>query len=437
MDIASSRHADFPQTIVNQDQFTGRPVLRGLQRGSLWLLAAVSPFVFIEPSPYEFAFLVVLVIFIGTGLRFAPAAMSLVAILAILNVGYTIGAINLLEKQEVLYWVLTSWYLALTAIFFALVLSENTHERLDALLRGYRFAAVAVSLLAIAGYFNLIPGAQEQLTLYSRARGTFKDPNVLGGFLILPAIYCLQKVIDEQARRALRNAVAFAIISLAVLLSFSRAAWGILAVTALMSVTLNFLTTSSARKKLRILILVMLAAGVAAATLSVLLSFDAFANLFKERASLVQGYDAGRFGRFGRHILGAEMALDYPFGIGPLQFSRFFPEDTHNSFLNAFMSGGWLSGVTYPLLIVATLLLSLRSQFVTAPWSQASKVLFVTFIGLAAESLIIDTDHWRHFFLLIGAVWGVSIASSRLANTTEMAQADAAGKLSWTSRGHA
>jgi hypothetical protein len=433
MDIVSSRHADFSQLTADQDQFTGRPVLRGLQRGSLWLLSAVSPFVFIEPSPYEFAFLVVLVIFVGTGLRFAPAALSLVAILGVLNLGYTIGAIHLLEKQEVVYWILTSWYLALTAIFFALVLSENTQERLDALLRGYRFAAVVVSLLAIAGYFNLIPGAHEQLTLYSRARGTFKDPNVLGAFLVLPAIYCLQQVIDEQARRALRNGIAFAIISLAVLLSFSRAAWGILAVTALACVGLNFLTATSARKKLRILILVTLAAGLVAAILSLLLSFDAFANIFKERASLVQSYDSGRFGRFGRHILGAEMALDHPFGIGPLQFSRFFPEDTHNSFLNAFMSGGWLSGVTYPLLIATTLLLGLRSQFVASPWSQASKVLFVTFIGLAAESLIIDIDHWRHFFLLIGAVWGVSIACSRAANSNDVVRHDAAGELSWNS----
>ena len=128
------------------------------------------------------------------------------------------------------------------------------------------------------------------------------------------------------------------------------------------------------------------------------------------------------------------MALDYPFGIGPLQFSKFFPEDTHNSFLNAFMSGGWLSGVTYLLLIGVTLLLSLRSQFVAVPWSQASKVLFVTFVGLAAESLIIDTDHWRHFYMLIGAVWGVSIACSRVANANGLVPADAAGELSWNTR---
>src|SRR5688500_18815325 len=230
MDIAAVRQIGRPQLQAASAQ-DSRPILRGLQRKSLWLLAAAGPFVFIEPSPYEFTFLAVLVVFIGTGLRFSPASMALVAILAILNLGYSVSAINHIGKQEVLYWVLTSWYLAVTAIFFALVLADNTVERVDALLRGYRFAAVAVSILAIAGYFSLIPGATEQLTLYARARGTFKDPNVLGGFLILPALYCLQKLIDEWFWRAFRNGIALAIIFLAVLLSFSRAAWGILALT--------------------------------------------------------------------------------------------------------------------------------------------------------------------------------------------------------------
>ena len=49
-------------------------------------------------------------------------------------------------------------------------------------------------------------------------------------------------------------------------------------------------------------------------------------GLFKERASFDQSYDEGRFGRFGRHILGFELALDLPFGIGPLQFGKIFPE---------------------------------------------------------------------------------------------------------------
>lgn len=414
MDSASSRPDDMSSlTTIHTGQAPGRPAVQALQRNCLWFLAAVSPFVFIEPSPYEFAFLLVLMVFIGTGLRLAPAVLALFAILAMLNVGYTIGAIEHSDKENVIFWIITSWYMASTAIFFALVLSENTEERLDALMRGYRFAAVVVSLIAIAGYFS----QSEQLTLYSRARGTFKDPNVLGAFLVVPALYALQQVIDGSTRKAIGNGMAFALMTLAVLLSFSRAAWGILAITAMGLVALNFMTTTSQRKRLRIVVLVLLAAVLGAVMLSALLASDTIANMLKERSTLVQSYDTGRFGRFGRHILGAAMALDYPFGIGPLQFNRYFPEDTHNSFLNAFMSGGWLSGATYPLLILTTLIMSLRSPFAAAPWSQTSKVLLIAFVGLAAESLIIDTDHWRHFFLLIGTIWGVAIATARFENS--------------------
>ena len=45
-------------------------------------------------------------------------------------------------------------------------------------------------LAGIAGYFNLIPGGHDLLTLYERARGTFKDPNVFGAFLV-PALLAL------------------------------------------------------------------------------------------------------------------------------------------------------------------------------------------------------------------------------------------------------
>ena len=61
------------------------------------------------------------------------------------------------------------------------------------------------------------------------------------------------------------------------------------------------------------------------------------------------------------------MALDYPVGIGPLQFSKYFPEDPHNSFLNAFMAGGWLAGVCYPALVFLTLGFGLRTVFVRTP----------------------------------------------------------------------
>ena len=41
-----------------------------------------------------------------------------------------------LDKSEVANWIATSWYMAVTVIFFAMVMSEDTEARLDMLRRG-------------------------------------------------------------------------------------------------------------------------------------------------------------------------------------------------------------------------------------------------------------------------------------------------------------
>ncbi len=142
-----------------------------------------------------------------------------------------------------------------------------------------------------------------------------------------------------------------------------------------------------------------------------LLSFDSIDNLFKERASFNQSYDTGRFGRFGRHALGFQMALDLPLGIGPLQFTRFFPEDTHNSFLNAFMSGGWIAGVCFPALVFITVAMGFKLIFVKVPWQRAYLAVFAAFLGTVGEAFIIDVDHWRHFWMMLGAMWAMNVAA--------------------------
>jgi hypothetical protein len=41
-------------------------------------------------------------------------------------------------------------------------------------------------------------------------------------------------------------------------------------------------------------------------------------------------------------------------------------------------------------------------------------VCVATLVGAVAEGFVIDTDHWRHFFLLLGMIWGLSIATLNL-----------------------
>ena len=382
------------------------PGVAALQRALLWAVGAGGAIVYIEPSPHEFATLAAMVVFFATSLRMPLAFVPLLMLLFLINIGYTICAVHLMDKTPIVNWIMTSWYMAVTVILFALVFSEVTEARLDLMRRGLIVGAVVASVAGVAGYFHLVPGEHDVLTLYGRARGTFKDPNVLSAFLILPALFVLQSVVTDRFGKAVRSAIALGIISLAVLLAFSRAAWGQFVLTSALMLVLMFLTSPSRKQRSRLVLTAAIAAGAIALLLAILLSLDSVDSLFKERASFDQSYDEGRFGRFGRHILGFQMTLDLPLGIGPLQFTRFFPEDTHNSYLNAFMSGGWISGICYPVLIFITVILRFRYIFVRVPWQRAYLAVFTAFLGTVGESFVIDTDHWHHFWLMLGMMWG-------------------------------
>jgi hypothetical protein len=236
---------------------------------------------------------------------------------------------------------------------------------------------------------------------------------VLGAFLVLPCLLAMQRTMTGRLRDFLVGGAMTAVLAIELLLAFSRGAWGAFGAALVLMLGLSFVTSNSGRERRRIILFVVVGGIAISALLVAILSVPQVADLFQERASLVQSYDAGRFGRFGRHILGAELALDHPFGIGPLQFSKYFPEDPHNSFLDSFTAGGWISGAAYFSLILVTLVMGLRCVFVRTPWRVPYIALYATFVAQTGESYIIDVQHWRHYFLIIGVLWGLVIATAR------------------------
>lgn len=409
------------------------PRIAALQRGLLWLVGCSGAVVFFEPSPYELTTLLAMIVLVATGLSLRLAFLPLVTMLFLVNIGYTICAANLMNQSRIVTWIMTSWYMAITAIFFAMAVAQDTAARLDFLRRGLIFGALLASLAGIAGYFRLFSGAYELFTLYGRAMGPFKDPNVFSAFLVLPALFLLQSVVSDRFGKALRSTLVLGIITLALLLAFSRAAWGQFIIASAFMLFMMVLTSKTNIQRSRIITLSVAALVMGAVLLLLLLSFDSIDTIFKQRASFDQSYDEGRFGRFGRHILGARMALDLPFGIGPLQFTKFFPEDTHNSYLNAFMSGGWISGVCYPALIGTTVVLGFRYAFVRTPWQRVYLAVFATFLGTVGEAFIIDTDHWRHFWMMTGLMWGMFAASQQHIATARRSWGAAKAAIGWSS----
>ncbi|MGB9366076.1 MAG: O-antigen ligase family protein [Xanthobacteraceae bacterium] len=382
-----------------------------LRGALLWLTGFAGAIVFMEPSPYEVASLLTIIVFAMTGLALRPALMPLIVMLLLYNTGFSLAVIQVIDQPKALTWVAVSWYLSATAIFFAAMLGTNTRERLSLLMRGTIAAAAVSSIIAILSYFHLLGPISDLFLMYGRAHAAFNDPNVLGAFLILPAMLALQRVLNGRLADATRASLLLGLIAIAVLLTFSRAAWGQFALTAALVLFFTFVTSRSPNERMRIVLIAVAGLVVLALVLMALLSTERVADLFKERASLDQSYDVGPLGRFGRYILGAELALDRPFGIGPLQFHKSFVEDPHNTYLNAFLSGGWLSGFVYLTMVATTVLLGFRHIFLRVPWQATYIAVYCAFIGTVVESAIIDSDHWRHYFLLIGVIWGLMAVS--------------------------
>ena len=402
------------------------PLIVRLQRGSLWLVAAISGFVLIEPAPYEFMIMLAALVFVATGVKLRAGHVPLVLMLILYNIGFATSLVPVITLEDTAKWTAVSCFLSLTTLFFAVALAEDTARRTQVYLQGYILAAVITSIIGVLAYFRVLPNS-EMFIRALRAASTFKDPNVFGPFLVLPGLIVVQRIMFGRLRAVLLNGAIMLIIAAGLFFSFSRGAWGHFAASAVMMLFFLFVTSPSSSRRLRIVLFALAGAAVVAAFILALLSIQGVDALFKERASLVQNYDAGHLGRFGRHILGALLALDHPLGVGPLQFSKYFPEDPHNSFLDAFMAGGWLGGFTFIALVLVTVAIGFRHVFVRTPWQTTYIAVYAAFLGEVGESYIIDVQHWRHYYLIMGMVWGLLVAGR--AWPKDAARVDAAGRV--------
>ncbi|WP_310619578.1 O-antigen ligase family protein [Flexibacterium corallicola] len=377
-----------------------------LAAGALTLTMAVSGAAMFEPSPYEYMVLVLLGFACLFGLSLHRGLAPLLALLALYNLGGILVFASSPINTQSLQFAASSLFMALSAILIAALLAENP-QRFSSLERGYVFAAVLSSTLGAVGYFDLFSGAFDSLTLYGRAKALFKDPNVYGPFLIVPCLLLTYDVLTKPLGRSMFRALLLLLLVLGVFLSFSRAAWGaFLGASALLFLIVYI---NEMRQIYRIRLLCMLALGFILLVLALVsaLSLEPVSAMFFERARLVQDYDSARLGRFARHLLGFFHITEYPLGIGPGTFGKLFTEDEHNVYLKGFTTYGWLGGLSYTSLVLLTLLKATPLIFKPRPWQKYTVCFFCAFVLHSLLGFIIDTDHWRHFFLILAGLWAV------------------------------
>jgi O-antigen ligase len=315
-------------------------------------------------------------------------------------------------EQKAIQYTATSVYLAIAALLFACIFVQNTMVRLAAMRTGYVTTAVIATFIGATGYFNLF-GTGYLFAPLGRALGAFKDPNVFGPFLIWPALFLLYRMIARGVRFS--DAVIAGIILFGLLLSFSRGAWFHFAVSCVVMVALAFVTATNVRSQARVLAVSAMAIAALSLLFLFLLSFDAIQDMFEARAHLIQSYDVGQGGRFRLQEIALAAVLNFPYGMGPFEFARVHGLQQHNMYLQAFLVYGWLGAIAYILLLLSTTAIGLRNSLSPTPWQPYLITATAAFVGAMAEGLVIDTDHWRHFYLLLGMIWGLAAATLRQA----------------------
>ena len=383
-----------------------------VQRVFLWLMIASSWFVIIEPAPYEILFVVVLCLMLPSGLNFHAAVIPMVLFLLAYNVGGGFSVLPVTGLEKTKQFIIVSVYMAVTAIFFANAVADDTMKRIAVIKNAYIIAAVLGSITGMIGYFN-IGGMGEAWAPIFRAQGTFKDPNVLSTFLIAPTIFLIQDFLLGRQRWPIFAFIALLIIVSGLFLAFSRGAWISAMASGLMLVGLMFILTHSVGLRSRIILLCIFGVIALVGLISIALSFENIRLLFAERANLFNSYDAGETGRFGNQLRSLPVLLQSPNGLGPLQFSKYFGQDPHNVYINAFSSYGWLGGFSYLLLIVSTIAIGIKTIFARTPWQAFAIAVWCPLFSTILQGIQIDTDHWRHFYLLLGLMWGLYAATVR------------------------
>ena len=372
----------------------------------------LSGLVFSEPAPVDALTIALIVLLPAMGLVvFNPTLIAYFSLWTIAGAAAVLAAVLSLDLALTLTHVGITLYLTLASVVFAGFIAKNPKPHTELILKAWTWAALAAAIAGLAGYFSLIPGAYDLFTRFGRTSGTFKDPNVFGPFLVTPLLFMVHAALGRPWHRMLGPLAVAGVLMLTVLVTFSRGAWINLVAALAIFGYLTLLTSRSALTRVKLMALLAGVVLIAAALVVISLNTDYVASLLVERSSLEMEYDTGSEGRFGGQQKAIGLIAEHPLGIGALEFGeRYHPEEVHNVYLSMLLNAGWLGGGIYWILVGLTAALGFRHAFKATPMQPLFLIVYSAFIANALEGVIVDTDHWRHFYLLAAMVWGLMSA---------------------------
>lgn len=352
--------------------------------------------VFFEPAPPDAVFLVGMAVAAVTGrfaLRRVPLSIGLLlGTFLVLNL---LAAIYAVDAVRAARFFLITLYLAIFSVWLTGYVDSPKRARL--LVRGILFAALTSSVIGSVAVFT----HTGFLLKAGRAKALFKDSNVLAPFLVFAALIVIDELIEPRLLRARRSTkiAIFLVLSIGILLAYSRAAWLNVVVGMFTLLLVYVLRRGGGGGATRLLAVILTALAVAVGTIAVTNSYA----FLRERAHAHQSYDTQRF---AGQAAGIRLAGAYPLGIGPGQFEKTVGIAAHSTYVRALAEEGILGLVVVLALMGVTLLMAGQNVILGSnTYGIGSAPLLATWCGILVNSAFVDTVHWRHFWVVAALIW--------------------------------
>ncbi|KAF2958593.1 hypothetical protein AS159_02590 [Thermotoga sp. Ku-13t] len=358
----------------------------------------LSGFVFIEPSPAEFWFILAVPIFL-IGFKTTHKILALFALIflpMLVSTYVGVAQSGLFNQRFFMIDIyLFLLFFLLSSYMHTISKSADFDSYLDTLMR---FWSIAGAINVLAGLFAYATG---KTTLFGanvirfgvRLTGFFKDPNVLGPFLVPIAVYFLMRFIERKGKAYL-NLLLFFFFSYGVLLTFSRAAW-LNYFTAVIILNLASVTTKKKKTRLQVIALLLFISVMSIFFWELAGNIEIFNTNLREfilARARFQGYDEQRF-EAQSEFVNILTRSNIFFGAGPGNYEAFTAYSTHSLLVRYIGERGIFGFCTF-------LVFLLTVAFKTSK-SKHRNFLIPVILGQLANSFFIDSLHWRHLWILL------------------------------------
>jgi hypothetical protein len=397
----------------------------------LFLYAAVffSSVVFWEPAPYEF--FCILALFFAL-FRFDQIKAFITEnpwpfriFCFFIGSNFISFLFNSRDRVSFDYLAVTT-YLAFTVLLVIFFLDRDDVRKIFWI---SSIGLLVTSVIALAAYFDLVYHTIVPTGSY-RLKAFFKDPNVYAAFIVPHLFFLCHELRGSSLKKNIFIIGLMGIFTTCFFLTYSRGGLINLLGGGCAFLFYLFFAGRLSAPWLRRRIFVA-AAGLLICFLLILQTNTFFAEKFISRLQVVDHSNLGRLSvqikgfdiwagtdlgdglsfveRFEDEVLGGETGARglapvpanplarWAFGIGPGRWEEVIPFSAHGLYARALVEQG-LIGLGVLLFVLFTVLRGLCKK----KDDPLALVLFCSIAGIMVQSLVIDTVHWRHFYLLVG-----------------------------------